>query len=62
MNSEKIETRGLMQLEEAYAVAITNLVECVDSKKIHSCRIAECINTDLTERCCRQLGASREKY
>jgi hypothetical protein len=25
--------RGLMQLEEAYAVEITKLVECVDSKE-----------------------------
>jgi len=50
-----------MQLEEAYAVEITKLVECVDSKKIHYCKLAECINTASTERCCRQLYASIQK-
>jgi hypothetical protein len=49
-----------MQLEEAYAVEITKLVECVDSKKFHYCKLADCISTASNERCCRQLYASRE--
>jgi len=50
-----------MQLEEAYAVEITEVMRYVDSKTIHYCRLAECINTSSTERSCRQLYASRQK-
>ena len=32
---KKQEGRGLMQLEEAYAVGITKLVKYVDRRKIH---------------------------
>jgi len=53
---------GLMQSEEAYAVEFTKVVEFVERKKIRYCRLAEYINTTSTERCCKQLGASIEKY
>ena len=47
--------RGLLQLEAAYAVEITKLVEYVD-------RLSEHTNTTPIQQFYRQLDASRQKY
>jgi hypothetical protein len=52
--------RGQIQLEEAYAVEITKLVEYVDRKE-DPLRHCSSTNTS-TEQCYRQLDASRQNY
>ena len=54
--------RGLMQLEAAHAVEITKLVEYVDKKEDPLIQVVKHTNTTPTQKCYRELDASRQTY